>query len=176
MSASSYRRVSQRESDTEDTPQEQLTANTATGNTVPSTTTTRSRGERLEDKCTALAWVIVAILVDRWTEFFGVLWWHNELLNRTLLRIAFGGFLVVVSLFLYLTLYLPRIKGLSDPSVWGVYCPRVMPSMCLTGLATYVVFVRALWPLWGFKAPLVSGIEIMGMLMALHFVPTFGLC
>ena len=180
-SSSSYRRVAQREtSDSEDVSQgapatpggedgsEFLTPNSSTA--TATNTTTRSRGERLEDKCIALGWVIIAGLMAKWTDFFAIVW-KDERLNRTLLKVSLGGLIVVVTLFLYLTLYLPKIKGLSDPSVWGVYCPRVLPSMCVTGLATYLVFVRALWPLWGFKAPLISGIEIMGMLMFLHFVP-----
>ena len=169
MSASSpsYRRVPQREND-EGTP---------TGAATPGidTTLARSRGERLEDKCVALGWVIWAILLARWTDFFPRLW-SDERLNRTLLKVASGGFLVTLSLFLYLALYLSRVKGLSDPSVWGVYCPKVFPMMCVTCVATYAVFVRALWPLWGFLAPFISGTEIMGMFMVLHFVPTFGFC
>jgi hypothetical protein len=173
MSASSsYRRVSLNEESAaaaaapESDGSEFLTATTAT----------RSRGERLEDKCVALGWVIVAVLLAQWTDFCFILW-RDERLNRTLLKISSGGCLVVVTLFLYLALYLPKIKGLpSDLSVWGVYCPKVLPVMCVTGFATYLVFVRALWPLWGFMAPLISGTEIMGMIMALHFVPTFGLC
>jgi hypothetical protein len=123
----------------------------------------------------ALGWVIVAGLLARWTDFYGIVW-KDERLNRVLLRIAGGGSLVVLTLFLYLTLYLPRVKGLGDPSVWSVYCPRVLPALCATGVATYLVFLRALWPLWGCMAPVISGTEIMGILMALHFVPTFGLC
>jgi uncharacterized BrkB/YihY/UPF0761 family membrane protein len=171
MSASSYRRVSQSEeaAATESDSNEFVT-------TATTSTSTRSRGERLEDKFVALGWVIVAVILAQWTDFFSIVW-RDERLNRTLLKVAAGGFLVVVTLILYLGVYLPKIKGLpSDLSLWGVYCPKVLPILCATGFATYLVFVRALWPLWGFMAPLISGTEIMGMLMALHFVPTFGLC
>ena len=170
MSASSYRRVPQRDSDHEDAAPP-LNSSDSNNNS----TSTRSRGERLEDKCMALGWVIVAILLAKWTDFFGVLW-KNETLNRSLLKISLGGYLVATLLFLYLTVYLPRVKGLSDPSVWGVYCPKVFPAMCGIGVLAYLVLVRALWPLWGFLAPVITGTELMGMLMALHFVPTFGLC
>lgn len=164
-SSSSYRRVTQ----------SPISASTGTGTGTSSPT--RSRGERLEDKCVAFGWVIVASLLARYTDFFSIIWKDDDdRLNRTLLRVAFGGFTTVVALFLYLTLYLPKIKGLSDPSVWGVYCPKVLPIMGVTGFVTYLVFVRALWPLWGFLAPLISGTEIMGILMAFHFIPVFGLC
>mmetsp|Transcript_3003 Transcript_3003/g.6250 ORF Transcript_3003/g.6250 Transcript_3003/m.6250 type:complete len:165 (-) Transcript_3003:402-896(-) len=163
---SSYRRVAQ----TEDTTPSSDASEFSSG-----ATSSRSRGERLEDKFIALGWVIVAVMLARWTEFFGVLW-SNEVVNRKLLKISFMGCLLVITIFLYLTVYLPRIKGLSDPSVWGVYCPKVLPVMCVVGVSTYLVLIRALWPLYGFMAPLISGTEIMGMLMALHFVPTFGIC
>mmetsp|Transcript_4858 Transcript_4858/g.10267 ORF Transcript_4858/g.10267 Transcript_4858/m.10267 type:complete len:176 (+) Transcript_4858:260-787(+) len=172
-SSSSYRRVPQRDSDDEISPGAPAPPGSESEFSSPSST--RSRGERLEDKCIALGWVIVAFLVARWTNFFAIVW-SDQRLNRTLLGVAFWGFVVVISLFLYLTVYLPKVKGLSDPSVWNVYCPKVLPLMCVTGLATYFVFVRAIWPLWGFFAPLVSGTEIMGILMAFHFVPTFGRC
>ena len=165
--SSSYRRVSQRESN-------ETTAPGSSGFESTTTTNTRSRGERLEDKSVALGWVIVAIALARWTNFISVVW-SDPSLNRTLLRVAGGGFTVVVALFFYLTLYLPKIKGLSDPSAWAVYCPFVLPILCLTGVITYLVFVRALWPLWGFWAPLLSGTEIMGIFMSFHFVPVFGL-
>ena len=164
-SSSSYRRVTQ----------SPISASTGTGTGTGTSSPTRSRGERLEDKCVALGWVIVAVLLARWTDFFSIVW-NDDRLNRTLLRVAFGGFTIVVTLFLYLSVYLPRIKGLSDPSVWGVYCPKVVPIMGLTGVLTYLVFIRALWPLWGFLAPIISGTELMGILMASHFIPVFGLC
>ncbi len=166
MSSSSYRRVPRRE------PEDTNPGDSAEFSGGPST---RSRGERIEDKCIALGWVIVAVVLARWTDFFGILW-RDERLNRRLLKVSFAGCLVVLTQFLYLTVYLPKFKGLSDPSVWGVYCPKVLPTMCITGIVSYFVLIRALWPLWGFMAPLISGTEIMGMLMALHFVPTFGIC
>ena len=158
---SSYRRVSQTETD-----------ETTASASADEFSSSRTRGERLEDKIVALGWIFVAVLLARFTDFWGVLW-SNQVINRKLLKIAFCGYLVVVSLFLYLAVYLPKIKGLTDPSVWGVYCPKVLPMMCVVGVSTYLVLIRALWPLWGFMAPLISGTEIMGMLMAPHFVPTF---
>ena len=180
-SSSSYRRVAQRDNGNNPTssasgaPGSSSSSSSFEGTSGSNNSPTRSRGERLEDKCVALGWVIVAVLLARWTDFFSIVW-NDDRLNRTLLRVAFGGFTIVVTLFLYLSVYLPRIKGLSDPSVWGVYCPKVVPIMGLTGVLTYLVFIRALWPLWGFLAPIISGTELMGILMASHFIPVFGLC
>jgi hypothetical protein len=184
--ASAYRRVPQDESGSS----ENLEANV-----------TRSRGERLQDKLIArkrnemsenwllphsfsphayyfiliVAWVALAYLVNRWTSFFSTLWNSNDA-NRVLLRISGAGMLGVLGMLLYLIVYLPRVKGLNDSSAWRIYCPKVVPSMIFVGLVSYFVFLRATWPLWGFLAPIVSGTQFMGILMALHFIPSMGLC
>jgi len=174
---------------------------------------TRSRKERLEDKCFALAWVIVACIVARYTNFFSIVFLlntdttatgtsttttttddnnndnnsssnststseNNLQPNKILLRLAFVGVGIITTLFLYLTLYLPKIKGLprNDPSVWNVYCPKVIPIMGITSIMTYLLLIRALWPIFGFLSPLISGTEIMGLVMVTHFIPAVGFC
>jgi len=165
---------------------------------------TRSRNERFEDKWVAFCWVVVACIVARYTNFFSIVFLlntdttttgtdttnddndstsaststseNNLQPNKMLLRIAFVGFGIVTTLFLYLTLYLPKMKGLNDPSVWNVYCPKVVPIMGITSIMTYLILIRAIWPIFGFLSPLISGTEIMGLLMATHFIPAFGLC
>jgi hypothetical protein len=122
-----------------------------------------------------VAWVILAFLVARWTKFFGTLWSSDSDANRSLLRVAALGLGIVTSLVLYLSLYLPKIKGI-DSSAWNVYCPRVIPTMAAVGVTSYLIFLRATWPVWGFLAPLVSGTQFMGILMALHFVPAMNVC
>jgi hypothetical protein len=109
------------------------------------------------------------------TSFYSKLWSSPEG-NRTLLRISGLGTLAVLGMILYLTVYLPRVKGLKDSSAWGIYCPKVLPTMAGVGLVSYLVFLRATWPLWGFLAPLVSGTQFMGILMLLHFIPSLGNC
>jgi hypothetical protein len=88
-----------------------------------------------------------------------------------LLAIAFLGVGINTALVLYLVVYLPKIKKLSDSSAWSVYCPRVIPTMTGVGISTFLIFVRALWPVWGFLAPLIFGTQIMGLLFGLHFIP-----
>jgi hypothetical protein len=148
----------------------------------------RSRKDRLEDKCVALGWIIVSCIVERYTDFFSiVLLWNNTYTdidiatsqpNKVLLRIAYIGFSIVITLYLYLTIYLPKVKGLpsNDPSVWTAYCPKVLPIMGVTGIMTYLILIRALYPIYGMLGPIISGTEIMGLVMATHFIPVFGLC
>lgn len=119
--------------------------------------------------------MVFAVVVASWTNFFSTLW-SGDQANRTLLRIAALGLGIVASLTLYLAVYLPKVKGLVDSSAWSVYCPRVIPTMAAVGVTTYLIFLRATWPVWGFLAPLISGTQFMGLLMSLHFVPSLGLC
>jgi hypothetical protein len=125
--------------------------------------------------CKTVGWVIAAYFVARWTKFFSTVWSSPDL-NRSLLRVSFLGFGIVTALVLYLTVYLPKVKGLSDSSAWNVYCPRVIPTMVGLSVASYLIFLRALWPVWGFLSPLWSGVELMGILMASNFIPACGLC
>ncbi len=184
--ATSYRRVPQEEGGSSESLEAHVT---------------RSRGERLQDKLIAcksrketrdrdiifqnnqnlvshvfsVAWVILAVTVSRWTSFYSTLWSSTDA-NRMLLRICGAGTMAVLGMIIYLTLYLPRVKGLADSSAWSVYCPKVIPTMAAVGLASYLVFLRAMWPVWGFFAPLISGTQVMGILMVLHFIPSMGIC
>jgi len=164
MSSSNYRRVATRESAAASSSSDTLDANV-----------TRSRNERLQDKLIALAWLVLAILVSRWTGFFSIIW-SSDKPNRTLLRFAAMGLGIITAQCLYLTLYLPKVKGLVDSSAWSVYCPRVIPTMAVTGVISYLVFLRACWPVWGFLGPLIFGTQFMGLIMSLHFVPAMNLC
>ena len=129
---------------------------------------------RLSKQNFEVAWVILAVLVARWTSFFTTIW-SGEKANRGLIRLAAVGFGINAVLFLYLSVYLPRVKGLVNSSAWSVYCPRVIPSMTGVGVLTILILIRATWPVWGFLAPLILGIQFMGALMSLHFIPTYPL-
>eukprot|EP00934_Nitzschia_sp_Nitz4_P001857 Nitzschia sp. Nitz4//scaffold46_size129759//49268//49871//NITZ4_003498-RA/size129759-snap-gene-0.7-mRNA-1//1//CDS//3329552586//1857//frame0 len=146
-----------------------------TGGVAGATDAIRSRGDRLQDKCVALAWVVLASIVNLATSFIHKVWSSPEV-NRSMLQVSGLGFLVVLGHLLYLTVYLPKVKGLVDSSAWSIYCPRVLPTMALVGLLSYLLFLRAIWPVWGFLAPCISGCEIMGLVMSLHFIPACGLC
>ncbi|KAG7346108.1 hypothetical protein IV203_005176 [Nitzschia inconspicua] len=170
--SASYRRVPQNE--------QQAAASSGGGSSESSASSNsnvsqRSRGGRLQDKCTAAIWIVGAYMISQWTNFYTVLRNSDEV-NRTLLNISFVGFVIVITLLLYLMLYLPKVKGLTDPTAWGVYCPNTVPVMGVTTVVSILILIRALWPLWGFVAPFYAGSQVMGWLMATHFIPTLGLC
>jgi len=119
---------------------------------------------------TTVAWVIAAVFTAYWTSFFSTILSSQDV-NRVLLNLAFACLAVNTGLTLYLTVYLPKIKKLKDASAWNVYCPKVIPIMVLTGVVCALLLIRGTWPVWGFFAPLILGVEAMGFLFSFHFLP-----
>mmetsp|Transcript_20830 Transcript_20830/g.31386 ORF Transcript_20830/g.31386 Transcript_20830/m.31386 type:complete len:153 (+) Transcript_20830:59-517(+) len=134
--------------------------------------TSRSRPERLMDKIYAVLWIVAALLVGKWTNFIPVLLSDVRVL-KPLLYAAASCIGINTVLLGYLSMYLPRFKGITDSSAWDVYCPRVIPAMTFFGVLSSILLLRATWPVWGFLAPLILAIESFGCLFALHFVPWF---
>ena len=132
----------------------------------------RSLAERFQDKLIALAWVATAVVVHWWSSTWHVLSHPVQAgANLSLLQIVAMLLGINTVLMMYLTVYLPRVKGLTDSSAWEVYCPAVIPTMTAVGVLSFVLAIRATWPVWGFLSPLVLSIQCLGMLFALHFVP-----
>lgn len=133
----------------------------------------RNLRHRVRDKLTALAWVSAAGLLA-WMAGVPqqILLHDNCKAIRPLMHLFFTLLGINTVLLLYLVLYLPKVKGLVDSSAWDVYCPRVIPSMSAVGVLSGLVLIRACWPVWGFLTPLILGVEALGALNLLHFVPS----
>jgi hypothetical protein len=134
--------------------------------------TNRSLGEKFQDKAIALAWVLTAVIIGWWSSTWQVVRHPTQAgANVTLLQIV-ALLLGINTVFLtYLTIYLPRWKGLTDSSAWDVYCPAVIPTMTAVGVTAFCLAIRATWPVWGFLSPLILSVQCLGVLFALHFVP-----
>ena len=181
MASPQYRRVSSSDDDGD----RGIHSPTRPGGVSGALVAGRSLQDRVADKFVALAWVVVALFVAHYTSFVTVLLGGsssddeggaNPVVNRTLIHMAFCGLGLNTVLTFYLTVYLPKVKKLkADASAWSVYCPRVIPIMTLTGVMVALLLIRGTWPKWGFFAPLILGIEAMGFLFSLHFIPTWGL-
>jgi len=132
----------------------------------------RTLAERLADKAWAAAWVVTAAATAYWTDTRRVLLGGSDAVSFLLQLVAVGVGVQTV-LVLYLTVYLPYGKGLTDSSAWSVYCPRVIPVLTATAVVSCLLLLRAVWPVWGFLAPLILSVEGLGLLFALHFVPSW---
>lgn len=130
----------------------------------------RKMSDRVTDKIIAILWIVAAMLIGYWVDFITILF-SSPKANRLLLNAAFLCLVIILGLIMYLTIYLPRKVGLTDSSAWAVYCPRVIPIMSGTGVVAILLLIRGTWPVWGFFAPLILGVEFMGLLFSLHFIP-----
>ena len=118
----------------------------------------------------AVIWVIFVGCVAKVTRFLVQGMLSNERVVKPLLYVSFILLGINTVLLLYLTIYLPRIKGITDSSAWdAVCCSRVVPTRTIFGILTGLLLIRSIWHVWGFLLPL----EFFGCLYALHFVPWF---
>lgn len=120
-----------------------------------------------------MGWVATAILVTWWTSFLHVILAPDPRISLPYLYAFVVGVGINTVLFLYLKVYLHYVVGLpkTDSSVYDVWCPRVIPTITITGVLCTFFIIRATYPIWGLLSPLVLGIEVMGALHFLHFVP-----
>lgn len=158
-SNASYRRVGSISSDESNVAQEERNS--------------RSFSDRLTDKIVATLWVVTAALVFRYTKTWHVLFATDSPAIHSLLILVMIGCGINTVLVAYLLLYLPYGKGLTDSSAWEVYCPRIIPTMTFVGVVSLLLLIRAVYPAWGFLSPLIVGLELLGCLFALHFIPTW---
>lgn len=153
------------------------------------------RADRISAKLHALVWVLAAIGVIYFTDFFNLV--HSDKLNRLVfldatlsilvdrfnitctskprlflrfaLNLAIICFFTNVGIFLYLTVWLPLVLKITAP--WDVYCPNMIPMSTGLGVAFSLLFIIAFWPVWGILTPLYVAILLIGLIFSAHFVP-----
>ena len=74
--------------------------------------------------------------------------------------------------FVYVHLYLGKVKGVADPENSAQHLVAVGAATMVAGGVSLAV---GIWPVWGVLSPLMVFVLFMGLLMTLQFVPTFGL-
>ena len=117
-----------------------------------------------------VAWIVLAVFTIRHTDTINTILFSATPI-RPLLHISIIQITINFILMLYLGIYLPKIKGIKDMDSWSVYCPRIIPFMALNGILCMFTLIRSLWPVWGFLTPFIVGIEFVGLLFSMNFVP-----
>ena len=117
-------------------------------------------------------WVGLSVMTIRYTDTVSIIFTSDDIL-RPVFNIAVGQLTVNTILMLYLSVYLPKVKGLNDSSAWEVYCPKVIPIMTANGIVCAMLLLRSLWPVWGFLTPFILGVEFFGLIFVTHFIPWF---
>ncbi|CAM9603735.1 unnamed protein product [Heterosigma akashiwo] len=124
--------------------------------------------DTINAKIHALFWCAGAGAVMYYTDFIRVMLESDEV-NRLYFNLGVVCFGSNCCFMFYLTVYLPYIKKITLS--WNIYCPRVIPTMTITGLACGLFLIMGMWPVWGFLTPLILGVVFMGMFFSLHFIP-----
>jgi hypothetical protein len=148
---------------------------------------------------TIVLWILLAILVARYTNLFHVLtspideYESNPKVENSSLPhntqhsvsnsisvskpyhlLLYGAIvlgMIHLSILLYLAVYLPCVRNIHGIHAWNVYHPRAVPIMIVCGFFSIFLFIRSLWPLYGWTTPFIISIELMGCLSLLHFIP-----
>lgn len=175
MTTSAYRRVSNDEefnNRRRGAPFRRTGSNVQPSNSSSSSSSppTKTKAERVADKIHAFVWVVVASAVGWYTNLLPTLL-TDDRVNRPAFHLALICLVVNSVLVFYLTVYLPAFRNVRSSAAWEIYCPRVIPTMTAFGLLFSVLFVRSTWEVWGFLSPLILGVESLGLLFSLHFVP-----
>ena len=141
----------------------------------------------------SVIWIALAVLVAWYTRLYSVLESPNHdstkmessppLLiaspssptsrqpHRFLLYGAIILWMMNLTFLLYLAVYLPCVRNIHGMAAWNVYYPRAIPTMTVSGIVSVFLFIRSLWPLYGWTTPYIIAIEWMGCLSLLQFIP-----
>jgi len=162
--------------------------NTNTTSTSASTNATTSTiSEQLYDKLHAIFFISLSYVTIKYTDTISILLTSADII-RPLLYISIALITVNTILLSYLSIYIPKIKGIkvdehnnnkngvvgggkTNSDLWQVYCPRVIPIMTLNGVLCGIFLMRCFWPVWGFLTPFILGVEFFGLLFVTHFIP-----
>lgn len=125
----------------------------------------------VRQKAEALVWMALAAVLlwygDKKQNFFSMLL-HNVNLNRKYLYTAYALLAYNTCIFLYLAVWVTHVRKRED---WEVYVPWAIPMATAVGLLMCLMFMFALWPIYGLLTPVAEFILFMGMLLSAHFLP-----
>ena len=167
-SAARYARVSTQDRDTGPMPQTRK---------VSKSLGRKQLAETVAQKMGAILWIIASAVVIYFTDFFKVLG-ESEKVNRFWLNLAFVCLGVDIVIAIYLIWILPCFtpKVLGKELDWNISAPRAVPTAAAFGVIMTIAMNIGLWPVFGFLTPFILGINFLGFLMTMHFIPTCGLC
>mmetsp|Transcript_8211 Transcript_8211/g.23354 ORF Transcript_8211/g.23354 Transcript_8211/m.23354 type:complete len:167 (-) Transcript_8211:189-689(-) len=133
--------------------------------------------DKISTKIQAAAWVTGAGAMTYFTDLPRKLV-EDERVDRLFLNISIVCLMINCCLMAYLTIYVPFLerrmtKEQGQPVTlrWEIYCPRMIPTMTVLGIAVLITGIQAIWPVFGWLSPLIVFLEFMGFVMSLHFIP-----
>lgn len=122
----------------------------------------------LRVKAEAVAWVLGSAYLIYSSNFFKVLY-HNERINELFLALFLISICLNVCIAVYVTVIYPYILKIKEP--WEKHSPRLLYMGTISGLLCFFSLIIAVWPVFGFKAPLMIFVFLMGYINSAHFLP-----
>ncbi|KAG1675446.1 hypothetical protein FOA52_001745 [Chlamydomonas sp. UWO 241] len=154
-----------------------MTGGTGGGTTtmLRSTKPGSSHGVRIVNTLQTGGWLLLAAVL----AYYGngradliTLLLHSPRLNRAFVNVAFAALSLNAALFIYMAVWLEGVRRVPDAAA---AVPWLVPAGAVTFAITFVSFIVGLWPVFSVLAlPLVM-VETIGTVVALQFVPTFGI-
>ena len=127
-----------------------------------------SSKEKITEKIHAGFWVVISILILYYTDLIHQIT-SDKRIERFSLTIAITSLSINLVLVLYSTIWLPYMMKTKVPI--EIYAPKLVPISALLAIITIIMFMYALWPIYGLLTPLLILILTLGLLLSCHFIP-----
>ncbi len=92
--------------------------------------------------------------------------------RRTAASIANAAVLANIALFLYMGIYLEKLRGITNAET---KVPWAVPAGAASMVVAVVMYTVSLWPVFSLLSPVMVCVIAFGSLMSLSLLPHFGL-
>ena len=159
--------------DPNDTTFDGVTPNLSNINTGFSSGNSRTRqlSHKINTWIHSLFWIGLAIFIIQYCDIIRVLR-IDERIIVPLLYIAGIAWFGVISLFIYLGLYLPIVKKKRIEDYNVTHGDYIKITLVLTGVSV-LTFIMAIWPVWRWMSILITCSLLMGCMMIPNVLPNF---
>jgi len=108
----------------------------------------RIRTQHISSLMHSIGWVAAAFAVIYFTDLLNVVR-YDQRLNRSFLLMGFTSMGILLGVVGYLALWVP-LRASRPILDLAQYAPRAVMGGAISGVATFVFFTIALWPIWSF--------------------------
>ncbi|KRX09548.1 hypothetical protein PPERSA_12291 [Pseudocohnilembus persalinus] len=116
----------------------------------------------------AAAWVIGTVYLIYYTNFFKVLFNHENV-NQ----LFFGIFMITmginIAIAFYVTVIMPYILKIKEE--FDTYSPRILYVGTISGTLCFFSLIICIWPVFKFWSPFIIFTFLMGYINVAHFLP-----
>ncbi|CAG9328176.1 unnamed protein product [Blepharisma stoltei] len=118
----------------------------------------------LTNRLHAAAWIVLAVVVLYYSNFFLVIW-ESTKVNQLFFSLTMMTFGIMTAMTLYVSFILPSHEDIE------VTAPRLIPLASAIGGFCYLCAHIAFWPIWGWYTPFILFSLMLGYIMLGTFMP-----